>query len=189
MFNCKLRFKKENWWCLFKTEDVETSAVLLWSQQWNVVPCLLLMGLHLTQETSRPSEPGSRHSPPLHHIQRGSENRCQQDWRVPGRCSGPTQVSVTPWFGTSGTALTGDFCPKMFFSINKLKTWTSSCLSYLPPLISLIFRSKAAFSVRLFLNYPFYIPLILSALSDCPFWWQAQCVQIMQMKMSLLYRT
>lgn len=23
MFNCELRFKKENWWCLFKTEDVK----------------------------------------------------------------------------------------------------------------------------------------------------------------------
>lgn len=128
------------------------------------------------QETSRPSESGSRHSPTLHHIQWGSENRCQQDWRVPGRCSGPAQVSVklnichlTLAQSSQGVSA----LIRISFSIKTEDMEDGSCLSHLPPFNSLIFISKTVFSLRLFFNYSLYTPVILSALSNSSFWWQA----------------
>lgn len=46
----------------------------------------------LFQEARRPPEPGTRHAPPIHNLQRGGQDRRQQDRRVPGGCSLPTQV-------------------------------------------------------------------------------------------------
>lgn len=127
------------------------------------------------QETSRPSESGSRHSPPLHHIQWGSENRCEQDWRVPGRCSGPTQVSVKLMVchlpqAQLSQGISAPRCSSA--SINWRHGIVIACHTFLPSAPSSL-DQKPVFSVRLFLNYPLYTPVILSALSDSPFWWQA----------------
>ena len=50
------------------------------------------------QKASRSTQPGSWHAPALPDLQWGCEDRCQQDWRVPG--GDPNPREVMSWFFT-----------------------------------------------------------------------------------------